>query len=101
METKDNDTTNVDSIIDSIISDEISMFKQKRGKKRKNVMEIIREGKNPACIVSNVVSYVIFNIRQNQRAVAMCGKDKLPVYFDPKIFAFSQQSVCLAGSPPV
>jgi TATA-box binding protein (TBP) (component of TFIID and TFIIIB) len=69
--------------------------------KRINVMWSIQIGKYPACIVTNVVSSVILSMVQNQKKVALYAKDKLPVFYDPKIFAFSQQPMCMNGYPAV
>lgn len=69
--------------------------------KRITVMYSIQNGSDPPCIVTNVVTYMELNMKQNQKDVALHAKHILPVFFDPKIFAFSQQPVNLDGYPPV
>lgn len=68
--------------------------------KRGFSMRTISREPYPPCAVSNVVSYMHLDMKQNQKKVALCAKDKLPLFFDPKIFASSQQQVSLKGYPP-
>jgi TATA-box binding protein (TBP) (component of TFIID and TFIIIB) len=82
-------------------TEEIHIMVSQMNRKRGTVMATICEPPYPPCIVSNVVSYLNLDMTQNQKKVALYAKKKLPVFFDPKIFAFSQQPVCLDGYPPV
>lgn len=72
-------------------------------RKRGGIMATILAPDNmyPPCIVSNVVSYICMDKAQNQIKVALYAKDKLPVYHDPKNFAFSQLPSFPNGYPPV
>lgn len=72
-------------------------------RKRGGIMATILSPDNmyPPCIVSNVVSYICMDKGQNQKKVALYAKDILPVYFDPKSFAFSQLPSMANTYPPV
>lgn len=55
----------------------------------------------PPCAISNVVSYMYLNMKQNQKKIALYAKDKLPLFFDPRIFPSSQQQFKVKGYPVV
>lgn len=92
--------TDTDGFIHDYVRD-INIAKMNR--KRGGIMATILSPGNiyPPCIVSNVVSYICMDKAQNQKKVALYAKDKLPVYYDPKNFAFSQQPAFPNGYPPV
>lgn len=69
--------------------------------KKGYVMKTIRKEGYPECVVSNVVSYMLLNMKQNQKCMALRAKKKLPVFYDSIIFASSQLQVKVTGYPPV
>lgn len=72
-----------------------------RGERKTVIMKSIHRAPYPPCAISNVVSHLYVAFKQNQRKMALYAKKKMPVFFDPKIFASSQTQFKIKGYPAV